>query len=111
MEIKELQSKIKRWTDDVGFKWSSYAQYCHLVEEVGELGEAITVKEGERKAGNGKKGLADHSDLKEELGDVLFSVTVIANRFNIDLEQAYVETVLRYNKKMKKNNLKNKTKK
>ena len=36
-DIKEIQSKIRSWIENSGFKWSSYAEYCHLVEEVGEL--------------------------------------------------------------------------
>lgn len=103
MDLNNLQEKTKKWTDEVGFKWSSYAQYCHLVEEVGELGEAITVKEGERNAGSGHKGLADHSDLSEEIGDALFSLTVIANNYGINLEKSFIDTMIRYNKKMKNN--------
>jgi NTP pyrophosphatase (non-canonical NTP hydrolase) len=102
LDLKLLQKDVKKWTDTKGFKWSAYAEFCHLVEEVGELGEALTVKHGEREAGSGSKGLADHSDMKEELGDVLFSLIVIANRFGIDLENCFNSTIRRYNKKIEK---------
>ncbi len=100
MELKELQKQIKKWTDQKGFKWSSYAEYCHLVEEVGELGEALTVQHGERQAGSGNKGDANHSDMEEEIGDVLFSTIVIANRYKLDLEKVFDKTIKRYDKKI-----------
>ena len=91
-----------------GFKWTSYAEYCHLVEEIGELGECLTVKLGERKAGSGEEGHADHSDINEEIADVLFSTVVIANRFNVDMEKCFHEAIKRYDKKVEKRLAKNK---
>lgn len=61
--LKDAPQIVKDWTGKYGFKWSTYAAYCHLVEELGELGEAITVAQGERKAGSGEESLADHSDM------------------------------------------------
>lgn len=98
--LKEAQLKVKKWTNKNGFKWSVYADFCHLVEEVGELGEALTVKQGERKAGSGSKGLADHSDVNEEIGDILFSLMAIANRFKVNLDDCLGLTIDRYNKKL-----------
>ena len=80
MTIEEMQDIVKWWIDEKGFKWSAYADYCHLVEEVGELGEALVVKHGERKSGTGEHGHADHDDMEEEIADVLFSTIVIANK-------------------------------
>ena len=102
LDLKNLQKIVKNWVKTKGFKWSAYAEFCHLVEEVGELGEALTVKQGERQAGSGYEGLADHSDLEEEIGDILFSLIGIANRFNIDLENCFNSTIKRYDKKVDK---------
>ena len=71
--LSELQKEVKEWAEKFNFRWSNYVQYIHLVEEVAELGEALTVQRGDRKAGPGESALADHSDPKEELGDVLFN--------------------------------------
>jgi len=100
--LNEIQKIAKNWVNEKGFKWSAYASYCHLVEEVGELGEALTVKEGERNAGTGEKGDADHSDMEEELADVMFSVFDLANRFNIDMEKSFDKAIIRYDKKVER---------
>lgn len=102
LTLKKVQQIIKDWTDTKEFKWSAYGEYCHLVEEIGELGEALTVQQGERSAGSGTEGLADHSDMDEEIGDVLFSTLIIANRFGIDMEKCFSRTIERYNKKVEK---------
>ena len=73
LTLQKLQKKVKEWINLHGFKWSAYADYCHLVEEVGELGEALIVKHGEREPGDGALGLADHFNLEEEIGDVLYN--------------------------------------
>lgn len=96
LTLKQAQKITKDWIGKKGFKWSAYAAYCHLVEEVGELGEA----HGEREAGSGELGYADHSDMEEELADVLFSIMDIANRYDIDLEESFKKTMKRYDKKV-----------
>lgn len=104
--LKAVQRTVREWTDQNGFKWSDYAAYCHLVEELGELGEAITVQQGEREAGSGLAGLADHADVAEEIGDVLFCTIDMANRLGVDIEQCFAETMKRYDQKTKKRNAK-----
>ena len=98
--LSELQKIIAEWVKKNNFGWSNYAAYCHLVEEVGELGESITVASGERKAGSGAQALADHTNVSEELGDVLFSLIDISNRYNIDLNKCFKNTIVRYNQKV-----------
>ncbi|MHA1865886.1 MAG: MazG nucleotide pyrophosphohydrolase domain-containing protein [Candidatus Heimdallarchaeaceae archaeon] len=95
LSIEDLQRITKKWIAEKGFKWSAYAEYCHLVEEVGELGESLIIKQGEREAGSGELGYADHSDMEEEIGDVLFYTVVMANRFNIDLNDCFKKTIQR----------------
>ena len=102
ISLKDAQKIVKDWTAKYDFKWSTYAAYCHLVEEIGEIGEAITVGQGERKAGFGEEGFADHSDMLEEIGDVLFCTIDMANRFGVDIEKCFSETIKRYNEKTKK---------
>jgi len=106
--LSELQKKVKECTEKFNFNWSHYVQYIHLVEEVAELGEALTVQQGDRKAGSGESALADHNDLKEELGDVLFNVVQVANQLNLNLDEVIEETFTHYEKKLE--NLKNQNK-
>jgi NTP pyrophosphatase (non-canonical NTP hydrolase) len=84
------------------FNWSNYVQYIRLVEEVGELGEALTVHQGDRQSGSGESALADHADLDEEFGDILFTLFQLANQLSIDLDQAMDYTFQRYQEKLQK---------
>lgn len=100
--LKKLQESVHELATKFNFYWSNYVQYVHLVEEVAELGEALTVKEGDRASGSGESALADHDDLQEEFGDVLFTVCELANQLDIDLEKAMNYTFKRYENKLKK---------
>lgn len=102
--FSEYQKEVLRIVEKFNFNWSNYVQYIHLVEEVAELGEALTVHEGDRKSGGGEKALADHNDIKEELGDILFTVLQIANQLNVDLGETLEETFKRYSGKLEKLN-------
>ncbi len=99
--LKQYQHEVGRSARGFKFHWSNYVQFMHLVEEVGELGEAITVHEGDRKSGSGGSALADHADVKEELGDVLFAVLQLGNQLNVDADGALQATLRRYEKKLK----------
>lgn len=102
----QYQKEVKELVKKFNLNWSVYVRYIHLVEEIGELGEAITVHQGDRKAGSGESALADHVDLKEELGDILFGLIDIANRLGISTTEALEDAFRRYEKKL--NSLKKK---
>jgi len=102
LTLKEIQKKVKEWNEKIELNWPKLIQYTHLVEEVGELGEALAVSEGARMPGTGEAGLADHSDVREEIGDTIFSLAAIANECDVDLEDAFNYTLNRYKKKQKK---------
>lgn len=100
--MNKLQKRVRKVVADFGFNWSTYVQYIHLIEEVGELGEALTVHAGDRKAGEGTSALADHNDPREEIGDVLFTTIAIANEIGVDVDEVLEEMFLRYEKKLSK---------
>ena len=78
--IKYLQQYIKA----KDFKPESKEGYfMKLVEEVGELAEAIT--RNQRYRGDGNKTIK--GTIEEELYDVLYYVIALANIFDIDLEE------------------------
>ena len=103
--LEQYQKEVAELVKKFNFNWSAYVQYIHLVEEVGELGEALTVKQGDRKAGSGEKALADHEDIEEEIGDVLFSLIDLTNRYNLSLDKIMKNTFLRYQKKLIKSSV------
>jgi len=78
MEAHQLSTKAAR----VGFDWTNIKDiFEKLQEEVDELREAIGVH-----ANTGNE--ADHVHVREEIGDVLFVITNIARRLNVEPEAA-----------------------
>ena len=67
--------KLQKRAAKIGFDWPSLGPvFDKLEEEMGELSEAVSI--------------ASHDDIKEELGDVLFSLTNLARHLEIDPEDA-----------------------
>ena len=56
--------------------------FLKLIEEIGELAEVI--RKGKRMEGNNIKG-----NIEEEISDVLYYVLMIANTYDIDLEDCF----------------------
>ena len=69
--------KIQAKAEKAGFEWPNIqAAMDKLAEELGELQTAV----------------ADHSNIEEELGDLLFAAVKIARFFRIDAEEALAGT-------------------
>ena len=98
--LSQYQNKVNDIATEFNLQWSVYVEYIHLVEEMGELGEALTVQQKDRKPGNGKQALADHIDVKEELGDVLFTVLALSNLLQVNLTEVLDSTFKRYRGKL-----------
>ncbi|MEM0016126.1 MAG: MazG nucleotide pyrophosphohydrolase domain-containing protein [Saccharolobus sp.] len=74
MELKELQNKIKELYFQKDSERGLYATFTWLVEEVGELAEALL---------SGQK-----ESIEEELADVIAWTISVANLEGIDIEEA-----------------------
>jgi len=78
MEAHQISTKVAR----VGFDWTQIKDiFEKLQEEVDELHAAI--EEHEKSADE-----TDHAHVREEIGDLLFVVTNIARRLNVEPEAA-----------------------
>jgi MazG family protein len=78
MEAHQLSTKAAR----VGFDWERLEDiFAKLEEEVGELRAAIQTH-------SDSNNEADHTRVREELGDLLFAVTNIARHLNVEPEAA-----------------------
>lgn len=78
MEAHQISTKVAR----VGFEWKRLEDiFEKLQEEVDELLEAIAAhKESDTEA--------DHAQVRDEIGDLLFVITNIARRLNVEPEAA-----------------------
>lgn len=84
--IKQMQQEVD---DYIGqFKegyFSPLAMLARLTEELGELAREINHYYGEKP----KKTTEQEKTIEEELGDLLFVLTCLANSLNIDLEASH----------------------
>lgn len=82
---REVDALIRK----LGGYWTPFEMLAALVEEVGELADAMLAFEG-------VKGEAEMAMVEEEIGDVLFALACIANHYGVDLERALIGSVEKY---------------
>jgi len=92
--LRDFQEYVKMLESERGFTQQNAIEKCLLLgEEMGELFKAV------RKTVKLKTDVnANISSIDEELADIMIYVCSIANRFDIDLEQAFRKKE-EYNKK------------
>mgnify|MGYP001064023931 CR=1 FL=1 len=87
MEIKELQEKVDHWIKEYGVRYfNELTNMAILTEEVGELARIMARKYGEQSFKAGEK-----ENLADEMADVLWILTCLANQTGVDLTQAMEE--------------------
>lgn len=104
MELKELQSEVDQWIKEYGVRYfDELTNMAILTEEVGEVARIMSRRYGEQseKESDKKKNLAD------ELADVLWVLTCIANQTGVDLEKAIKENIQKKTKRDFDRHLKN----
>lgn len=91
--IAETREAGKRFPN----QWDLKTHYIDLVEEVGELGNAVLVESGN------KSEKRRRAELKDSFADVLFELILMADEANIDLEEV-LTTMLKELKVRQENN-------
>jgi NTP pyrophosphatase (non-canonical NTP hydrolase) len=85
MELKELQETVDNWIREYGVRYfDELTNTAMLMEEVGEVARIMARRYGEQSEKESDK----NKDLGDELADVLFVLTCLANQTGIDLEDA-----------------------
>ena len=85
--IKEHQEWVKKaWEKSPKKNISEKDELLFLMEEVGEMAEAI------RKLTGNKENKEIKAGLEKELGDIFLSLLTLAIRYNINLEEAFEKT-------------------
>lgn len=88
MELKELQESVDKWIKKYGVRYfNELTNMTILTEEVGELARVMARKYGEQSFKEGEK-----ENIAEEIADVLWVLTCIANQTGVDLEKAIKES-------------------
>ena len=84
MELKELQEKVDEWIKSYGVRYfNDLTNMTILTEEVGELARVMARKYGEQSFKEGEK-----DNLADEMADILWVLTCLANQTGVDLTEA-----------------------
>jgi NTP pyrophosphatase (non-canonical NTP hydrolase) len=85
LEIKEKYHELER--KKIGRTWTNSEIMEGFVVDVGELMRIVMEKEGIRKGQN------IDEELEHEMGDCLYSLLVLSEKYGIDLEKAFGDTM------------------
>lgn len=85
VEIRKRYSELE--LKKYGKKWTKEQVVQGLVGDVGDLMKLVMAKEGMREVSK-----VDEK-LKHELVDCLWSILVIANSYDVDIEKSFLETM------------------
>jgi NTP pyrophosphatase (non-canonical NTP hydrolase) len=97
MNLNEAVEKTKAVSDQMpGEKWGIYQRFADLVEEVGELANAIQVEE------HWKSQKRSKSELIDSVCDSLYSLFCIAAIYEVDLDKEYPKVLEHINSRRKK---------
>lgn len=89
MEIQQLQKEVDAWIKTYGVRYfSELTNMAILTEEVGEVARLMSRMYGEQSFRNPMSPEEQKSQLADELADVLWVVSCIANQTDINLEEA-----------------------
>lgn len=85
MTLQELQAQTDTWIKTHGVRYfNELTNMAVLMEEVGEMARIMARRYGEQSEKESDK----NKDLGDEMADVLFVLTCIANQTGVDLESA-----------------------
>ena len=91
--IKETEKVCKQFPNPK--KWTTHHRFVELVEEVGELANAIQTTEG-YKSNKRKK-----SEIIDSICDVLYEVFMMASMYSVNLDKEYPLVLKQLEKRIK----------
>lgn len=94
IEIKNKYSQLE--IEKYGKEWTNAQVMQGFVGDVGALMKLVMAKEGIREVEDVDNKLA------HELSDCLFSIFVLAQRYGIDMEQAFLKTMNELDNRLEK---------
>lgn len=86
MSLKDIQDDVDKWVNQykIGY-WKPHEILARLTEETGELAREINHIYGPKK----KKSTEETKDLSEEIADIIFTLSCLANSLNLNLDESF----------------------
>ncbi|MFH1978303.1 MAG: nucleotide pyrophosphohydrolase [Candidatus Aenigmatarchaeota archaeon] len=96
MSLQNVQDQVDKWikTYTSGY-WKPLEMIARLTEETGELAREINHVHGPKK----KKDTEDIKEIAEEIADIIFTVSCLANSLSINLDDAFKKVMDKYNER------------
>ncbi len=94
--LKTVQERVDAWVQQ--FKtpyWEPVEIMLRLIEEVGELAREVNHRFGPKK----KKPTEAVDEVGDEIGDIIFTLTCLANRLGIDLDACFGKTLAKHSRR------------
>lgn len=95
--MKDIQKKVRKFCEENNLDAPIEHRILDLVSEIGELAKEIL-----KMSDYGKKPIEYREEVKAELGDILYVLIILANHFDISLEEALDLVLEKYKKRLKK---------
>lgn len=90
LTLREMQREVDKWIAEYGVRYfHQLTNMAILTEEVGELARIIARKYGEQSF----KENEEVQSLEDEIADVMWVLTCLANQCNVDLQQAFEQNI------------------
>ncbi len=98
MTLTDLQQLVDTWIKKEGVRYfNEMTNMVILTEEVGELARIIARKYGEQSFKPGE----EKTDMADEMADVLWVLTCLANQTGVNLEEAMLKNLEKKNSRDK----------
>jgi NTP pyrophosphatase (non-canonical NTP hydrolase) len=95
LDLSIIQKKVDEWIQNHGGYWPPLSMLAAVIEEMGELSREINHLEGYKP----KKVQTSSYNIGEELADIIFTLTCLANHYKIDLEREFLKIMDKYTKR------------
>lgn len=84
--MKDIQKEVDDWVRQykIGY-FKPLEILARLTEETGELAREINHHFGPKK----KKNTEETKDMEEEIADIIFTLTCLANSLNLDMDRGF----------------------
>lgn len=99
MNLKALTEKTKKISAGFPkkFQWDARERFIDLVEEMGELANAILIEEKKKPASTLHRG----NSVADALCDLLFDLLLLADYYGVDFEKEYPDMLKRLKERIK----------
>jgi len=96
--MNEIQKEVEEWVQQYKIGYFKPLEIMLLLtEETGELAREINHRFGPKK----KKDSEDTREVEEEIADIIFTLTCLANSLNLDMDMGFKSVMNKLNSRDK----------